>query len=619
MIPPLPPSAKPELMAVCFPLLVHSYCELLEYGMEADAEALLSAWKWLYLPLYSNELRDLERCNTTTKIVLLNQQIITHKEQHGKLRNAKAQLEKLKSRYAVKDQLKHQLLLNWERKVQEAVKTESHYLREIQSYPFLHRVRTSRMQISLSAYTYSLLAAFMARERLIPMSVLLMTKCHLSVEPRDPLPYTPACVLVDAISNIPEESGEEAETGTPPNEGEATKRLPPLPAVSLSVNQEMVRWAAPSANSELSAGSKEYSRAAFPPLSDFNRSLLLNGFRRLEALKIKQEHNDEAQVIRGDGPAVAARQNLCDALSPSALLATCCASSSSARGGRLESAAVEITCAKLCPGDGRKIAVGCDDSAIRVWCLDGSGTASTRKTSSGKETVDGSAPLIGGDISEAHVLLVGHKGGWPVFGVDFCKDGRSLISCGGDGTVRLWDTAAVGPYGRLAKNVKKAVTKRPLSKGAQSSKLLNTPGDSTSETKRKPGVDIGGAALCVYRGHSFNTPIWDCRFAPSGYYFATCGGDTTGKIWTTDRPAPVRSLVGHLSSVNCVAWHPNVNYVVTGSDDKTCRMWDVQTGRCVRVLTGFHGWVTSLEVCPSGKYVAAADGTGMIGMYDLAW
>jgi len=58
--------------------------------------------------------------------------------------------------------------------------------------------------------------------------------------------------------------------------------------------------------------------------------------------------------------------------------------------------------------------------------------------------------------------------------------------------------------------------------------------------------------------------------------------------------------------------------VVSGSDDKTCRMWDVQTGRCVRVLTGFHGWVTSLEVCPSGKYVAAVDETGLIGMYDLA-
>jgi transcription initiation factor TFIID subunit 5 len=176
----------------------------------------------------------------------------------------------------------------------------------------------------------------------------------------------------------------------------------------------------------------------------------------------------------------------------------------------------------------------------------------------------------------------------------------------------------VGPYGRLAKNLKKATPKKPFIKGAPSSNLLNTFGDSELETKRKPGVDIGGAALCVYRGHSYNTPIWDCRFAPSGYYFATCSGDTTGKIWTTDRPTPVRSLVGHLSSVNCIAWHPNVNYVVTGSDDKTCRMWDVQTGRCVRVLTGFHGWVSSLEVCPSGKYVAAADETGLIGMYDLA-
>jgi len=617
VIPPLPPSAKPELMAVCFPLLVHSYCELLEYGMEADAEAFLSAWKWLYLPLYLNELRDLERCNTTAKIVLLNQQIITHKEQHGKLRNARNQLDKLKSRYSAKDLSKHQLLVNWENKVQEAMKNESQYLKEIQSYPFLHRVRTSRMQISLSAYTYSLLAAFMARERLIPMSVLLMTKCHLSIEPRDPLPYTPACVLVDAITNVPDETGGEDATSTTPKTENETIRLPPLPAVSLSVNQEAVCWAAPSPYPELTMEAKEYNSNTFPPLSDFNRSLLLNGFRRLEALKIKQEHIDEAQMCRGEGSAAAARQELCDALSPSALLATCCAPSLSTTGGRLESAAVEITCARFCPGDGRKIAVGCDDSAVRVWCLDGSGA--TRKTASGKESVDGSiTPLISSDICEANVLLVGHKGGWPVFGVDFCRDGRSLISCGGDGTVRLWDTAAVGPYGRLAKNLKKAIPKKPFIKGAPSPNPLNTFGDSELETKRKPGVDIGGAALCVYRGHSFNTPIWDCRFAPSGYYFATCGGDTTGKIWTTDRPTPVRSLVGHLSSVNCIAWHPNVNYVVTGSDDKTCRMWDVQTGRCVRVLTGFHGWVTSLEVCPSGKYVAAVDETGLIGMYDLA-
>ena len=40
---------------------------------------------------------------------------------------------------------------------------------------------------------------------------------------------------------------------------------------------------------------------------------------------------------------------------------------------------------------------------------------------------------------------------FPVFDVDWNRDGRTLLSAGGDGSVRLWDTMAIGPYGRVAK------------------------------------------------------------------------------------------------------------------------------------------------------------------------
>jgi len=55
----LPPSAKPELLAVTFALLVHTYCELLEIGMETTAHMLRDAFKPLYEPLYQTEYRDL--------------------------------------------------------------------------------------------------------------------------------------------------------------------------------------------------------------------------------------------------------------------------------------------------------------------------------------------------------------------------------------------------------------------------------------------------------------------------------------------------------------------------------------------------------------------------------
>ena len=35
-----------------------------------------------------------------------------------------------------------------------------------------------------------------------------------------------------------------------------------------------------------------------------------------------------------------------------------------------------------------------------------------------------------------------------------------------------------------------------------------------------------------------------------------------------------------------VAFHPNGNYLATGSTDLTCRLWDVQSGHCVRVMEG---------------------------------
>ena len=35
-----------------------------------------------------------------------------------------------------------------------------------------------------------------------------------------------------------------------------------------------------------------------------------------------------------------------------------------------------------------------------------------------------------------------------------------------------------------------------------------------------------------------------------------------------------------------VRFHPNGKYIATGSRDHTSRLWDIQNGQCVRLLTG---------------------------------
>ena len=45
--------------------------------------------------------------------------------------------------------------------------------------------------------------------------------------------------------------------------------------------------------------------------------------------------------------------------------------------------------------------------------------------------------------------------------------------------------------------------------------------------------------------------------------------------------------------------------VVSGSDDKTVRVWDVSTGQCEATWEGHSEWVNSVCFSPDGKRVVS--------------
>ena len=66
--------------------------------------------------------------------------------------------------------------------------------------------------------------------------------------------------------------------------------------------------------------------------------------------------------------------------------------------------------------------------------------------------------------------------------------------------------------------------------------------------------------------------------------------------------------VGHATWVNAVAFSPDGKLVLTGSRDRTARLWDVQTGRELRVFTGHAAAILSVAFSPDGKQVLTASG-----------
>lgn len=78
-----------------------------------------------------------------------------------------------------------------------------------------------------------------------------------------------------------------------------------------------------------------------------------------------------------------------------------------------------------------------------------------------------------------------------------------------------------------------------------------------------------------------------------------------------ESPALVRTLVGHTGEVTAVAITGDGRFIVSGSNDRTCKFWDFHTGRCIRT---FHcpSPVTAAAATPNGEYVISGSKDGTI-------
>lgn len=84
--------------------------------------------------------------------------------------------------------------------------------------------------------------------------------------------------------------------------------------------------------------------------------------------------------------------------------------------------------------------------------------------------------------------------------------------------------------------------------------------------------------------------------------------DRTMRVWDPDTGCCLKTLTGHSNWVSCVSVLPD-GRVVSGSDDKTLRVWDPDTGKCLQTLIGHSDSIICVTILSDGRVVSGSRDT----------
>lgn len=93
-------------------------------------------------------------------------------------------------------------------------------------------------------------------------------------------------------------------------------------------------------------------------------------------------------------------------------------------------------------------------------------------------------------------------------------------------------------------------------------------------------------------------------------YLASGSRDKTIKLWEVKSGRCLITLVGHDNWVTDLAFHPSGKYLFSVSDDKSLRIWDLHQGRCTKKMLDIHShFVTSVAIKLKTVVTASVDQT----------
>ncbi|KAJ1759596.1 Lissencephaly-1 [Coemansia sp. RSA 2523] len=180
--------------------------------------------------------------------------------------------------------------------------------------------------------------------------------------------------------------------------------------------------------------------------------------------------------------------------------------------------------------------------------------------------------------------LSGHSD-W-VRGLGVSTDSRMLCTASNDQSVRLWDLASGECKGDLRghDNVVEVAKFAPVASHAFLRRLAGLPPVAVAKQNGSDGTSPDEPATS--------------QFIISG------SRDKTLRLWDCASLQLLHTFVGHDDWVRDFVVHPSGKTLLSVSDDKTMRVWDLITGRCAKTIEASEHFTTCIDFSSVNPLVA---------------